>query len=127
MAATKKGEVIALEALFGVTRYLGAFTTATTDLGGGTEVSGNGYSRPTCPAMTVTESTVEEDPSEAVNGADIFFPEATASWGEIGWVGVFTAAEGGDMIAHAVLDDPKTIGEGDVLRFLAGQLKFTAD
>jgi hypothetical protein len=125
MAATRKGEVIALNALFGVTRYIGAFTTATNNAGGGTEASGGSYARATLLAMTVTEGT--SNPSEATNGADVLWPEATASWGTITHVGVYTAASGGDMIAHAALTEAKAIGVGDVLRFLAGQLKFTAD
>jgi hypothetical protein len=127
MSATKKGEVIALTALFGTTRYLGAFTTSISDLGAGTEVSATGYARATCPAMTITESEVEEDPSDATNADQVAWAEGEASWGSVTHVGVFAAASGGDMIAYAELDDPKTIGVGDVLRFLAGELTFTAN
>jgi hypothetical protein len=83
--------------------YLGLFTAAPGESGGGTEVSGNGYTRE---AVTFTVSG-----NNASNDAAIEFPTATS----------------GNMIAYASLTASKVIDTGDVLRVPTGDLDINLD
>lgn len=99
--------------------YLGLFTAAPGEAGGGTELSGSGYARQ---AVTFTVSG-----NTASNNAAIEFPTATGSWGAITHVAVFDASTAGNMIAYASLTASKTIDTGDVLRVPSGDLDVTLD
>lgn len=101
------------------TLYVGLFTTAPGEAGGGTELSGSGYARQSV-AMTVTGNT-------ASNSANVEFPEATASWGTITHAAIFDASTGGNMLAYASLTTSKTVGAGDIMRFSTSQLTVTLD
>ena len=99
------------------TLYLALYTTAPTDTGGGTELSGSGYARQTA-AFTVTNDT-------ASNTSAIEFPTATGSWGTIVAVGVFDQLTSGNLLAYGNLTASKTIASGDVFRVPAGDLDIT--
>ena len=99
--------------------YLGLFTAAPGEAGGGTELSGSGYARQ---SITFTVSG-----NNASNNAAIEFPTASGSWGTITHVAVFDASTSGNMIAYASLTASKTIDTGDVLRVPAGDLDITLD
>lgn len=99
--------------------YLGLFTTAPGEAGGGTEVSGGSYAR-----QSVTFSV---SGNLATNTAALEFPVATADWGTITHVAVYDASSGGNQIAYAALSTSKTIATGDVLRVPAGDLDITLD
>lgn len=101
------------------TLYLGLYTAAPSDTGGGTEVSGGSYARQSV-AFTVTGNT-------ASNTSAIEFPTATASWGTVVYVGVFDSLSGGNLMAYAALTTNKAIDTGDVLRVPAGDLDITLD
>jgi hypothetical protein len=90
-----------------------------TGCGGGTEVSGNGYTRE---AVTFTVSG-----NNASNDAAIEFPTATGSWGTITHAAVFDASTSGNMIAYASLTASKVIDTGDVLRVPTGDLDINLD
>ena len=97
--------------------YVGLFTAAPGEAGGGTEVSGNAYVRE---AVTFTVSG-----DTASNNAAIEWPTATGSWGTITHVAVFDADTSGNMLAYAELTASKTISTGDVLRIPSGDLDVT--
>lgn len=99
--------------------YVGLFTAAPGEAGGGTEVSGNAYVRK---AVTFTVSG-----NTASNNAAIEWPTATGSWGTITHVAVFDAETTGNMLAYASLTASKTISTGDVLRIPSGDLDVTLD
>ena len=99
--------------------YIGLFTAAPSDAGGGTEVSGGSYARKSV-AFTVSGNL-------ATNSAAVEFDVATADWGTITSVAVFDAVSGGNMIAYATLTAAKTISNGDVLRVSSGDLDITID
>lgn len=99
--------------------YIGLFTVAPSDAGGGTEVSGGSYARKSV-AFTVSGNL-------ATNSAAVEFDVATADWGTITSVAVFDAVSGGNMIAYATLTAAKTISNGDVLRVPANDLDITMD
>lgn len=99
--------------------YIGLFTAAPGETGGGTEISGNAYARE---AVTFTVSG-----NEATNNAAIEWATATGSWGTISHIAVFDASTSGNMIAYASLTASKTIETGDVFRIPAGDLDITLD
>ena len=102
------------------TVYLGLFTAAPSDTGGGTEVSGGAYARISC-AFSVSGT----DPTTATNSSAAEFATATGTWGSVGWVGVFDASSSGNLLAWAALTASKTVSSGDVFRFDAGDLDIT--
>lgn len=99
--------------------YLGLFTAAPGEAGGGTELSGSGYARQ---AITFTVSG-----NNASNDAAIEFPTASGSWGTITHVAVSDASTSGNMIAYASLTASKVIDTGDVLRVPTGDLDINID
>lgn len=105
------------------TAYVGLYTAAPTDAGGGTEVTGGSYSR---------KSTSASDWSSAASGATsnantITFVSATASWGTVTHFGLFDAASGGNLLWWGALTASKSIANGDTASFAAGQLSLTDD
>ena len=99
--------------------YLALFTTNPGDGDSGTEVSGGGYVR-----QSVTFTTSGDTAS---NSAAVEFPTATAGYGTVSHVGVYTASTGGTLIAHAALSSSKSIETGDVFRIPSGDLDITLD
>lgn len=97
--------------------YVGLFTAAPSETGGGTEVSGGSYVRAAI-TFSVTGDT-------ASNTASIDFAAATASWGVVTHAAVFDAVTGGNMLSYAALSTSKTINSGDILRILAGDFDIT--
>lgn len=100
------------------TPYIALFTSDPTDAGTGTEVSGGSYAR--------TSATFGA-PSNGVSvtSADITFPTATASWGTVGWIGIYDASTAGNLLYHTPLDVAKTIDSGDIFKITAGNLSVT--
>ena len=101
------------------TLYLGLYTSAPSDTGGGTELSGSGYARQAM-AMGVSGNT-------ASNSAVEEFATATGSWGTVTHVGVFDASTSGNLLAYGALSASKAIATGDVFRIPAGDLDITLD
>ena len=101
--------------------YVGLFTAAPSDTGGGTEVTGNGYAR----VATGTISVSGTD-TLATNAAAIEFAAASGgNWGTITHAAIFDASSGGNMLAWAALTTSRTINDGDVFRIPAGSLTVT--
>lgn len=101
------------------TKYLALYTTAPTDAGGGTELSGSAYARQSC-AFTTTGA-------QATNSSAVEWPTATGSWGTVVAVGVFDASASGNLLAWNNLSASKTISTGDVFRINAGDLDIDLD
>jgi hypothetical protein len=105
------------------TAYVGLFTAAPTDAGGGTEVSGNAYARQACGFSAPTGTT----PSTITNAADILFPVNTpAGWGTIVAFGIFSALTAGTLLYWNTLTN-KTFAANDQAVFRAGALTVTED
>jgi hypothetical protein len=101
--------------------YVGLFTAAPSDTGGGTEVTGNAYAR-------VVTGTISGSGTATTfsNAAAIEFAAASGgNWGTIGWAGVFDAATGGNLLAWAPLTTSRVINDGDVFRIPATSLTIT--
>ena len=102
--------------------YVGLFTAAPSDTGGGTEVSGNAYARVVTGTITVSGTS----PTNATNAAAIEFAAASGgNWGSIGWAGIFDASTTGNLLAWAPLTTARTINDGDVFRIPATSLTIT--
>lgn len=97
--------------------WVGLFTAAPGEAGGGTEVSGSAYTRE---AVTFTVSG-----DTATNSGAVEFPEATGTWGTITHIAVFDAETSGNMLVYATLTASKAIASGDILRFPAGDIDVT--
>jgi hypothetical protein len=101
--------------------YVGLYTAAPSDTGGGTEVTGNAYAR-------VATGTISGSGTATTftNAAAIEFAAASGgNWGSVGWAGIFDASTGGNLIAWSALSTARTINDGDVLRIPAGSLSIT--
>ena len=98
--------------------YLGLYTSDPTDADTGTEVSGGSYAR---------QSITFGAPSNGVtsNTAAIEFPQATGTWGTIGWIGIKDALTSGNLLYHSPLDVSKTIASGDIFKIAIGSLSVT--
>lgn len=100
------------------TVYVSLWTTDPTDAGSGTEVSGGSYAR---------TSVTFASPSGGVtsNSADVTFPQATASWGTVAYIGLNDASTSGNLLFHTPLDTSKTIDSGDIFKIASGSLTVT--
>ena len=102
--------------------YVGLFTAAPSDTGGGTEVSGSAYAR----KVTGTISVSGTSPTTATNSAAIEFAAASGgNWGTVTHAAIFDASTGGNMLAWAPLTTSRTINDGDVFRIPASSLTLT--
>lgn len=98
--------------------YVGLYTSDPTDANTGTEVSGGSYAR-----TAVTFGA----PSNGVttNSAAVEFPQATGTWGTVGWIGILDATTAGNLLYHTPLDASKTIASGDIFKIATGSLSVT--
>lgn len=102
--------------------YVGLFTAAPSDTGGGTEVAGNAYARVATGTISVTGTA----PTTATNSAAIEFAAASGgNWGTVTHAAIFDASTGGNMLAWAALTTSRTINDGDVFRIPASSLTIT--
>ena len=104
------------------TVYVSLWTSNPGDDGSGTEVStsGTSYAR---------QAATFGAPSDgaSVTTADITFPTATASFGTVGWIGIYDAATvgTGNLLYHTALDTAKAIDTGDIFKISTGNLSVT--
>ena len=100
------------------TVYVGLFTVAPGDAGGGTEVTGGSYARQTA-AFTADSSGATS------NSGNIDFtgmPAATTVA-----IAIFDASTSGNMLVHGTLTTNKQTDAGDTLRIATGDLDISID
>ena len=100
------------------TVYVGLYTSDPTDANSGTEVSGGSYAR-----TSVTFGSPSNGAS--LNSSAVEFPQATADWGTVGWIGLLDASTSGNLLYHTPLDVSKTISNGDIFKIAIGSLSVT--
>jgi hypothetical protein len=100
------------------TVYIGLYTSDPTDANTGTEVSGGSYTR-TAVTMGAPSNGV------STNSAAVEFPQASGSWGTVGWIGILDATSSGNLLYHTPLDTSKTISSGDIFKIAIGGLSVT--
>ena len=101
--------------------YDALYTSAPSNAGGGTEVSGGGYARAMI-ASTLAAWSGTQGPGTATassgtsgrisNNAALAFPVPTADWGAVTHAGLSDAATGGNLLLWAPLAAPKTLSAG---------------
>lgn len=102
------------------TVYLGLYTSDPTDAGSGTEVSGGSYARQAISFAAASSGS-------SASNADITFPQATASWGTVGYVGILDQLTSGNLLFHATLTTSKAIDSGDIFKVTSGNLTVALD
>lgn len=100
--------------------YVALYTAAPSDAGGGTEVSGSGYTRQSVSWDTATGTGGTTDNSGAVS-----FTASGGSFGTVTHIGIFDASTGGNLLWHGALTASKTVNDGDTLQFAAGDIDLT--
>jgi hypothetical protein len=98
--------------------YVGLYTSDPTDANTGTEVSGGSYTR-TAVTMGAPSNGV------STNSAAVEFPQASGTWGTVGWIGILDATSSGNLLYHTALDTSKTISSGDIFKIAIGGLSVT--
>jgi hypothetical protein len=116
------------------TLHVGLLTTAPSDTGGGTEVSGNNYSRASVTSSLAnwagTQSAGSTTASSGTGGqtsnnSAITFATPSATWGTVTHFGIYDAATSGNLLFWGSLSISKTINSGDTVSFPAGSLTVT--
>lgn len=85
--------------------YLALMTSQPGPLGGGTEVSGNGYQRQGLSMGDPSGSS----PAQISNTAIVGFPQATAAWGTVTDIAIYDSQSGGNMWAWADLSAAQNV------------------
>lgn len=121
----------------GPSTFLALFTSATSDSGGGTEVSGGGYARVDVPSTLASWAATDGAGTTTVSGgtggqtsnnAAISLPDRTADWGVVTHFALFDAQTGGNMLLHGPLDSSVSLVQGTVpVQFAAGAIKYQED
>jgi hypothetical protein len=118
------------------TLYIALFTSAPSDTGPGTEVSGGSYARVAVTSATTAWNGTHGNTTGASSGTNgtisnanaIAFPTPTAAWGSITHFGIFDAASGGNLLIWGALNTAKTVNNGDPApTFAAGALTVQID
>ena len=100
--------------------YVALFTSAPNDAGGGTEVSGNGYSR-----QSVSWDTASGTGGTTDNSGAVSFTASGSGFGTVTHIGIFDASSSGNLLWHGAMDTAKSVASGDVLQFAAGAIDLT--
>lgn len=107
-----------------ITIHVGLFTSAPSDAGGGTEVSGGSYARVSHGATSDWNAAASGSKS---NATQVDFPTATASWGTVTHFGLFDASTSGNLIAWGPLASSVTVDNGDTPSIAAGEIVISID
>ncbi len=100
--------------------HIGLFTSAPNDTGGGTEVSGSGYSRQSC-----TWASASGTGGTTSNEANETFTASGGDWGSVTHIGIFDASTSGNLLWHGALTSSKSVDDGDSLEFAIGAIDLT--
>jgi hypothetical protein len=107
------------------TVYVGLFTAAPSDSGGGTEVSTGNYARQQVTQADGSWAAPSGTPSATSNSSAITWSGVTWS-GTVTHFGIFDAATSGNLLAWFDSTD-KTINSGDTVQFAAAALGWSED
>src|SRR5210317_2023258 len=100
--------------------YVGLYTAAPSDSGGGTEVSGNGYAR-----EAVTFAAATSPGGTTSNTGAVSFTASGGDWGTITHIGIHDAVSGGNLLWHGAMTASKTVADGDTLEYSIGNIDLT--
>ena len=100
--------------------YVALYTAAPSDSGGGTELTGNGYSR-----QSVAFDAATSPGGTTANSGDVTFTASGGDWGTVTHIGIHDADSGGNLLWHGAMTTSKTIADGDTLQFSTGNIDLT--
>lgn len=100
--------------------FVALYTAAPDDSGGGTEVSGSGYSR-----KAASFNAASTPGGTTSNSAVVSWTAAGGNYGTVTHVGIFDASTAGNLLWQGSLSTPKTVNDGDTIQFSAGNLTLT--
>jgi hypothetical protein len=100
--------------------YVGLYTAAPSDSGGGTEVSGSGYAR-----EAVTFAAATSPGGTTSNSGAVSFTASGGNWGTITHIGIHDAVSGGNLLWHGAMTASKIVADGDTLEFSIGNIDLT--
>jgi len=103
-----------------VALYTSAPDDASTGSTGGTEVSGNGYSR-----QSVTFASASSPGGTTTSTNAQSFTASGDNFGTVGWMAIIDASTGGNMLWHGALTTARTVNDGDTLTFSTGNIDLT--
>ena len=107
------------------TVYIALYTSAPTDSGGGTEVTGGSYAR-----VAVTNNLTNwpaASGSIKQNGVAFTFTQATANWGTVVAFSILDAVTSGNFMYWGDLTASKSVENGDTAEFAIGGITITED
>jgi hypothetical protein len=116
------------------TLYVGLLTSAPSDSGGGTEVSGGSYTRASISSSLANWAGTQSAGSTAAssgtggqtsNNTAITFATPSAGWGTVTHFGIYDAVSGGNLLFWGALTIAKTINQADTVTFPAASLSIT--
>ncbi len=109
--------------------YVGLFTAAPTDAGGGTEATGGSYARVQVTQADASWAAPAGTPTLTSNSAAVTFPTSTATWGgTMTHFGIFDAATTGNLIGWNSLTTPQAVGAAGITpSFAIGALTWSED
>jgi hypothetical protein len=100
--------------------YVALYTAAPDDTGGGTEVSGSGYTR-----QTVAFSAASSPGGTTSNTGAVTFTASGGSWGTVSHIGIHDASTAGNLLWHGSMTASKSVADGDTLEFSIGNIDLT--
>ena len=103
-----------------VALYTSAPNDASTGSTGGTEVSGNGYSR-----QSVTFAAASSPGGTTTSTNAQSFTASGGNFGTVTHMAIIDASSGGNIIWHGALTTSRTVSDGDTLTFSAGNIDLT--
>ena len=101
--------------------YVALYTGAPSDAGGGTEVSGSGYSR-----KTVTWAVASGTGGTTSNSNVPTWTASGGAFGTVTHIGIHSASSGsGNLLWHGAMTASKVVNDGDTLEFAVGNIDLT--
>lgn len=100
--------------------YVALYTAAPSDTGGGTEVSGSGYTR-----QAVAFDAATSPGGTTSNSGAVTFTASGGSWGTVTHIGIHDASTAGNLLWHGSMTASKSVADGDTLEFSIGNIDLT--
>lgn len=100
--------------------YVALYTAAPNDAGGGTEVTGAGYTRQSVSFAAASGGV-------ASNSNQVTFTASGGDYGTITHIGIHDAVSGGNLIWHGSLAASRSVVDGDSFIFAIGAIDLTID
>lgn len=102
------------------TWFVALYTAAPSDSGGGTEVTGAGYSR-----KSVTFAAATSPGGTTSNTNTVTFTATGGNYGTVTHIGIFDASTAGNLLWHGAMTASKIVNDGDTLEFSIGNIDLT--